>query len=223
MAAIFGGGIILLSLGLATVTVVLPTLLGREDPLGFDHRQRLAPQQAGEIERTHASDADDAVAFRLRQPVGGGAPVGLGLRRARPAGHELDGLRRHGQRIGHPLERVAGRGLAVGQKERPADAVAAHLLRQRVLEHAVGEVDPGHVGDERHLQGSRREEPRHPAPCPAGRGLRSAASRCGGGRRRAGPPRDRKRAAMAARGALSPRSRRAPRSPACRARAGPWR
>ena len=47
MAAIFGGGIILLSLGLATITIILPTLLGRDDPLGFSRWQRLALKGAG--------------------------------------------------------------------------------------------------------------------------------------------------------------------------------
>ena len=41
MAAIFGGLIVLSSLGIATAAVVLPTLLGRDDPLGFNRWQRL--------------------------------------------------------------------------------------------------------------------------------------------------------------------------------------
>lgn len=49
MAAIFGGGVILLSLGLASVAVVLPSLLGREDPLGFGRWQRLALRGAGGV------------------------------------------------------------------------------------------------------------------------------------------------------------------------------
>jgi hypothetical protein len=47
MAGFFGGVIILLSLGVATVAVVLPTLLGRDDPLGFGRWQRLALKAAG--------------------------------------------------------------------------------------------------------------------------------------------------------------------------------
>lgn len=47
MAALFGGAIILGSLGLATVTIILPTLLGRDDPLGFSRLQRLALKGAG--------------------------------------------------------------------------------------------------------------------------------------------------------------------------------
>lgn len=47
MAAIFGGGLILLSLSLATMTVILPTLLGRDDPLGFNRWQRLVLKGAG--------------------------------------------------------------------------------------------------------------------------------------------------------------------------------
>lgn len=47
MAGIFGGGIILLSLGLATITIILPTLLGQDDPLGFNRWQRRALKGAG--------------------------------------------------------------------------------------------------------------------------------------------------------------------------------
>lgn len=47
MAAAIGGGIILLSLGLATISIITPTLLGREDPLGFNRRQRIALKAAG--------------------------------------------------------------------------------------------------------------------------------------------------------------------------------
>lgn len=47
MAGIFGGLIVLSSLGIATVTVVLPTLLGWDDPLGFNRWQRLALKLAG--------------------------------------------------------------------------------------------------------------------------------------------------------------------------------
>ena len=47
MAGFFGGLAILVSLGVAAVSVVLPSLLGREDPLGFDRRQRLALRGAG--------------------------------------------------------------------------------------------------------------------------------------------------------------------------------
>ncbi|WP_135822220.1 hypothetical protein [Halostella litorea] len=42
MAAIFGSVVIVLSLGVAAVGVVLPTVLGRDDRLGFGRRQRLA-------------------------------------------------------------------------------------------------------------------------------------------------------------------------------------
>jgi hypothetical protein len=49
MAAIIGGTIILLSLGLAAIGVVLPTLLGRDDPLGFGGRQRFALKGAGRL------------------------------------------------------------------------------------------------------------------------------------------------------------------------------
>lgn len=47
MAAIVGSVVIVLSLGLATVSVVLPALLGRADPLGFGRHQRLALKVAG--------------------------------------------------------------------------------------------------------------------------------------------------------------------------------
>lgn len=47
MAAIFGSAIIVVSLGLATVSVVLPSVLGRDDPLGFNRWQRLALKGAG--------------------------------------------------------------------------------------------------------------------------------------------------------------------------------
>lgn len=47
MAAVIGGAIILLSLGPATLLIVTPTVLGREDPLGFNRRQRIALKAAG--------------------------------------------------------------------------------------------------------------------------------------------------------------------------------
>lgn len=47
MAGLFGGGIILVSLGLATLSVILPTLLRLNDPLGFNTWQRLALKGAG--------------------------------------------------------------------------------------------------------------------------------------------------------------------------------
>lgn len=47
MAAAIGGGIILLSLGLATFVIITPTLLGREDPIGFNRPQRIALKAAG--------------------------------------------------------------------------------------------------------------------------------------------------------------------------------
>ncbi len=47
MAGFFGGLILVVSLGVASVSVVLPTVLGRDDPLGFDRRQRLALKGAG--------------------------------------------------------------------------------------------------------------------------------------------------------------------------------
>lgn len=58
MAAIIGSVIIVLSLGLAAVSVILPTLLGRDDPLGFNRWQRLALKGAGGL-------------------IGGGIVVGL--------------------------------------------------------------------------------------------------------------------------------------------------
>lgn len=58
MAAIIGSVIIVLSLGLAAVCVILPTLLGRDDPLGFNRWQRLALKGAGGL-------------------IGGGIVVGL--------------------------------------------------------------------------------------------------------------------------------------------------
>ena len=42
MAAIFGGLIVVTSLGVSAVGVALPTLIGRDDPLGFTRWQRLA-------------------------------------------------------------------------------------------------------------------------------------------------------------------------------------
>jgi len=47
MAAIFGGVIIVLSLGLAAVGVILPTALGQNDRLGFNRWQRYALKGAG--------------------------------------------------------------------------------------------------------------------------------------------------------------------------------
>ena len=47
MAAALGGGIMLLSLGLATFTIVTPTLLGRDDSFGFNRRQRVVLKAAG--------------------------------------------------------------------------------------------------------------------------------------------------------------------------------
>jgi hypothetical protein len=47
MAAIIGGIILVLSLGVAAVSVILPTVLGRDDPLGFNRWQRLALKAAG--------------------------------------------------------------------------------------------------------------------------------------------------------------------------------
>ena len=49
MAAIFGGLILVASLGVAAVSVVLPAVLGREDPLGFGRYQRLALKAAGAL------------------------------------------------------------------------------------------------------------------------------------------------------------------------------
>lgn len=47
MAAIVGSVIIVSALGVATVSVILPTVLGREDRLGFNRWQRLALKGAG--------------------------------------------------------------------------------------------------------------------------------------------------------------------------------
>ena len=47
MAAIVGSVVIVLGLGLAALSVVLPALLGRDDPLGFNRYQRLALKAAG--------------------------------------------------------------------------------------------------------------------------------------------------------------------------------
>ncbi|WP_276302293.1 hypothetical protein [Halorussus lipolyticus] len=47
MAGLFGGLIILVTLGLAAVGVSLPALLGFDDPLGFDYRQRLVLKVSG--------------------------------------------------------------------------------------------------------------------------------------------------------------------------------
>ncbi|WP_435180778.1 hypothetical protein [Halorussus sp. AFM4] len=60
MAALFGGVIIVLSLGLAAVGVSLPAVLGRDDRLGFNRWQRLALKAASAL-------------------VGGGIVVGLAL------------------------------------------------------------------------------------------------------------------------------------------------
>jgi len=49
MAAIIGGIIVVLTLGLAAVGVSLPALLGRDDPLGFGRWQRLALKGAGAL------------------------------------------------------------------------------------------------------------------------------------------------------------------------------
>ncbi|WP_137286344.1 hypothetical protein [Halorussus salinisoli] len=58
MAGIVGGVIIVLTLGLAAVGVSLPTLLGRDDRLGFNRWQRLSLKGAGVL-------------------IGGGIAVGL--------------------------------------------------------------------------------------------------------------------------------------------------
>lgn len=47
MAGFFGGLIILVSLGLATLSVVLPTLLDRDSALGFNRWQRFGVKIAG--------------------------------------------------------------------------------------------------------------------------------------------------------------------------------
>lgn len=47
MAAAFGGGIILISLGLGTIIIITPTLLGRDDPMAFNRPQRIALKAAG--------------------------------------------------------------------------------------------------------------------------------------------------------------------------------
>ncbi len=49
MAAIFGGLILVASLGVAAVSVVLPAALGFDDPLGFGRHQRLALKAAGTL------------------------------------------------------------------------------------------------------------------------------------------------------------------------------
>lgn len=49
MAAMFAGGIILLSLGIATIAIVLPSLLGCDDHLGFNRWQRLSLKAAGAL------------------------------------------------------------------------------------------------------------------------------------------------------------------------------
>lgn len=49
MAIIFGSVIILSSLVVATVSIVLPAVLGRDDPLGFNRWQRLALRGAGAL------------------------------------------------------------------------------------------------------------------------------------------------------------------------------
>lgn len=47
MAALVGSVIIVTSLGIATISVVLPTVLGRTDPLGFTRWQRHLLRAAG--------------------------------------------------------------------------------------------------------------------------------------------------------------------------------
>lgn len=49
MAAIIGSIIVVLTLGIAAVGVSLPTLLGRDDRLGFNRYQRLALKGAGTL------------------------------------------------------------------------------------------------------------------------------------------------------------------------------
>ncbi|MDZ7701472.1 MAG: hypothetical protein U5J98_05050 [Halobacteriales archaeon] len=49
MAAAFGGGLILVSLGVATIGIITPSLLGRHDPLRFTRPQRLALKAAGGV------------------------------------------------------------------------------------------------------------------------------------------------------------------------------
>lgn len=59
MAGLFGGVIIIMSLGASAFGVALPAVIGQEDPLGFNRRQRLVLQVAGIV-------------------IGGGIVVGLG-------------------------------------------------------------------------------------------------------------------------------------------------
>ncbi|ATW90160.1 hypothetical protein halTADL_3459 [Halohasta litchfieldiae] len=47
LVAIIGSGIIILSLGLATVSIIIPTMVGWSDPIGFNRRQRTALRGAG--------------------------------------------------------------------------------------------------------------------------------------------------------------------------------
>lgn len=47
MAGLIGGLLVLVSLGVAAVAVILPSLLDRTDPLGFDRRQRQLLRAAG--------------------------------------------------------------------------------------------------------------------------------------------------------------------------------
>jgi peptidoglycan/LPS O-acetylase OafA/YrhL len=47
MAGAIGGGILFLVLGIATLSIIVPTLLGREDPLGFNRWQRLSMKVTG--------------------------------------------------------------------------------------------------------------------------------------------------------------------------------
>lgn len=47
MAGLIGGLLILVSLGVAAVAVILPSLLDRTDPLGFHRRQRQTLRAAG--------------------------------------------------------------------------------------------------------------------------------------------------------------------------------
>jgi hypothetical protein len=47
LVAVVGSGIIVLSLGLATVCIIFPTMVGWNDPIGFSRRQRTALRGAG--------------------------------------------------------------------------------------------------------------------------------------------------------------------------------